>query len=394
MRAPGHRGPRHSTSGSVAIIFALAATVIFGAAGMAVDFISASSVRAALQSALDSAVLAAASAHVKNDNEARTIISEYMTSNWSSKYPDLEAETIQSVSDETVTGQAQVRMPTSLTSILGFDTLEIVVNSTATIASETIEIAMVIDNSSSMRPHLNQLKQALISVVDTLSPDGSNENVSFAVIPYSTYVNVGVSNKNQSWLSFDEADVDDWEGCVGSRDYPLELDDDDGTPIPAVSNVNCNPTEILPLTSDATVTKSWIDSLTAEVMDTYTGAGLVWGWRALSDNEPYTEARRYGEVQKVIIFLTDAFSTVGPSYPKHNDDDNMAEYVWQTQCTNIKAKGIVLYTIAYQTSNDRERWLSDCATSASHALTADNSAELKSAFEDIAAKLATVYLSN
>jgi hypothetical protein len=42
----------------------------------------------------------------------------------------------------------------------------------------------------------------------------------------------------------------------------------------------------------------------------------------------------------------------------------------------------------------REQWLSDCSTSPSHAFTADNSSELTSAFEEIAAKLATVYLSN
>jgi hypothetical protein len=285
-------------------------------------------------------------------------------------------------------------MPTSLTSVLGFDTLDITADSTATIASQTIEIAMVVDNSSSMRHHLNQLKQALTSVVDTLSPEGSNDTVSFAVIPYSSYVNVGLSNRNQPWLSFDEADEAAWQGCVGSRDYPLELFDEDDAPIPAVSGVNCNPTEILPLTSDVTLAKSWIASLTTEVSDTYTGAGLIWAWRALSEDEPFIEAKAYGEAQKVIIFLTDAYTTVGPSYPKHNSEDDVADHIWQAQCTNIKARQIVLYTIAYQTDNVREEWLSDCSTSPSHAFTADNSSELTSAFEEIAAKLATVYLSN
>jgi hypothetical protein len=350
-------------------------------------------VRVALQNALDSAVLAAASARVKNDNEAETIITEFMTSNWSTKYPTLSAQTTQSVTDETIIGHAYVRMPTTLTSVLGFDGLDITVDSTASIASTTIEVAMVIDNSSSMRSHLNQLKAALTSVVDILSAN-AGEEVSFAVIPYSTYVNVGLGNRNQPWLSFDEADEAAWQGCVGSRDYPLDLDDEDNTPVPAVSGVNCNPTELLPLTSDVDTTKAWIDSLTTEVSDTYTGAGLVWGWRALTASEPFTEAKAYGEAQKVIIFLTDAFSTMGPSFPKHDSEDETADNIWQAQCTNIKAEGIVLYTIAYQTSNDRERWLAQCSTSQSHAFTADNSAQLKSAFEDIAAKLATVYLSN
>jgi Flp pilus assembly protein TadG len=391
MRA-GQRETQHSTSGSVAVLFAVAATLIFGAAGMAVDFISASGVRVALQNALDSAVLAAASARVKNDREAENVITEFMASNWSTKYPTLAAHTTQSVTDETIVGQASVRMPTTLTSVFGFDGMDISVSSTATIASSTIEVAMVVDNSSSMRPHLNQLKSALTSVVEILAANA--DDVSFAVIPYSAYANVGLSNRNQPWLSFDQADEAAWQGCVGSREYPLELADEDDTPIPAVSGVNCNPTEILPLTSDVTSAKSWIDSLTTEGSDTYTGAGLIWGWRTLSDDQPFTQAKAYGEAQKVIIFLTDAYSTVGPSYPEHDNEDDSAEQVWQTQCTNIKATGIVLYTIAYQTDNNRERQLADCATSASHAFTADNSAQMKSAFEDIAAKLATVYLSN
>jgi hypothetical protein len=271
--------------------------------------------------------------------------------------------------------------------------MDIAVTSSASVSTPTIEVAMVIDNSSSMRTHLKQLQKALTAVVDTLAPDGTDPDVTFSVIPFSTYVNVGVSNKEESWLSFDEADKTLWEGCVGSRDYPLDLDDTGDTPIPAVSGVTCNPMEMLPLTSDVDMVADWIDSLTTEVSDTYTGAGLIWGFRALSEREPLSEAKPYGESEKVIIFLTDAFSTVGPSYPKHDTEDDVGDNIWQEQCTNIKAADITLYTIAFQTDGTREAWLAECATSSSHAFTADNSNQLKTAFEDIAAKLARIYLS-
>jgi Flp pilus assembly protein TadG len=78
---------KRDSRGAVAVIFAVCAVVVFGAAGMAVDFINASGVRASLQQALDGAVLAAAAAHVKNENEAEEVIAEYMASNWSLKYP-------------------------------------------------------------------------------------------------------------------------------------------------------------------------------------------------------------------------------------------------------------------------------------------------------------------
>jgi Flp pilus assembly protein TadG len=387
------RNYRAAAKGSVAVIMGLTTAVVFGAAGMAVDFINASSVRTSLQQALDSAVLAAASAQVKNEHEAEEIITEFMASNWTEKFPSINADINQSVTDEVVTGTASVQIPTLITGLLGIHSMDIAVSSSATISTPTIEVAMVIDNSSSMRTHLKQLQKALTAVVDTLVPDGSDPDVTFAVIPYSTYVNVGLSNKNKSWMSFDEADETDWEGCVGSRDYPLDLDDSGDTPIPAVSGVTCNPTEMLPLTSDTDTVNEWIDGLTAEVNDTYTGAGLIWGLRALSEREPLTEAKAYGDSQKVIIFLTDAVSTMGPSYPKHDSEDDTADEIWQTQCTNIKAAGITLYTIAFQTGSTQEMQLATCATSSSHAFTADNSSELKDAFEDIAGKLERIYLS-
>ena len=46
------------------------------------------------------AVLAAASAHVRNDHEAETIITEFMTSNWTEKYPSLDIEVEQDVTDD------------------------------------------------------------------------------------------------------------------------------------------------------------------------------------------------------------------------------------------------------------------------------------------------------
>jgi Flp pilus assembly protein TadG len=379
---------------TVAVIFAFALVIVFGSAGMAVDFVNASGVRTSLQQALDGAVLAAAAARVQNESEAEKIITRFMSSNWSLKYPSLDAQISQSLTDDTVSGTATVSVPTLISGILGFENMEVNATSTATISNPTLEVAMVIDNSSSMVPHLSTLKNALESVIDILATDTSMAEKSFAVVPYSLYANVGTSNSTQSWLSLAPADAATWKGCVGSRNYPLELNDSDySTPIPAVVASNCNPTPLLPLTSDTATAKSWISGLEAKVDDSFTGAGLIWGWRVLSEDAPFTEAKPYGDAQKVIIFLTDAKSSMGPSYPKHNNEDNVADTVWQAQCTNIKARDIVLYTIAFDADSDREQQLEDCATSSAHAFTAGNASELKTAFEEIAKKLATVYLS-
>jgi Flp pilus assembly protein TadG len=384
---------KRDSRGAVAVIFAVCAVVVFGAAGMAVDFINASGVRASLQQALDGAVLAAAAAHVKNENEAEEVIAEYMASNWSLKYPTLDAQITQSWSEEAVNGGATVEMPTLISGVLGFDTMDVSVTSTATLGNTVIEVAMVVDNSSSMNPYLTTLKNSLETVVDTLTPNGTDENISFSVIPYSMYVNVGVGNKTKSWLSLSAADEPTWEGCVGSRNYPLDLDDTDSTAIPAVAGIECNPTALLPLTSDVASVKSWIAGLAAEVDGSFTGSGLIWGFRALSEREPFEEGKAYGDSQKVLIFLTDAYSTYGPSYPLHDNEDNVGDSIWIAQCSSVKAQGISLYTIAFSTDGDRQKMLRNCATSTSHAFTAENASDLKSAFTEIAETLATVYLS-
>src|SRR5687767_12926915 len=113
------RNYRAAAKGSVAVIMGLTTAVVFGAAGMAVDFINASSVRTSLQQALDSAVLAAASAQVKNEHEAEEIITEFMASNWTEKFPSINADINQSVTDEVVTGTASVQVPTLITGLLG-----------------------------------------------------------------------------------------------------------------------------------------------------------------------------------------------------------------------------------------------------------------------------------
>jgi Flp pilus assembly protein TadG len=382
-------------AGSVAVITGILATVVFGAAGIAVDFVNASYVRTSLQQALDGAVLAASASQVKNRHEAEMVIDEYMTSNWKQKFPDLAVDVNPTLGDHDITGVATTHVPTLLAGVLGIQEIAIHVTSTATAPDKSIEVAMVIDNSSSMRSHLSLLRESLLAVVETLALSPIAGDVKFAVVPYSIYVNVGTSNKNKSWLAFTGVDKSTWEGCVGSRDYPLELEDSDSTPIPAIDSSRCNPTALLPLTDDVDDVKSWIDDLEAEVDDTYMASGLIWGVRALSERDPLDEGAADGDTEKILIFLTDGYSTVGPSYPKHENEDTAGDAfgILEDQCTNAKAQGITIYTVAFEASSYNKGVLERCASSSSHAYEASAASDLVTAFSAIAAKLSTIYLS-
>jgi Flp pilus assembly protein TadG len=383
-----------NTSGSVAVILGIVATVMIGAAGIALDFAHASYIRTSLQHALDSAVLAASASHVQTEEEAEALIHEYMASNWKQKFPTLAVDIKPKVGEDNVTGVATTQVPTLLMGILGIKEIGVRVSSTATASIDKIEVAMVIDNSSSMRSNLDLLKNSLLSVVETLNNSLSSD-IKYAIVPYSIYVNVGTSNKDESWLSFDGVDKASWTGCVGSRDYPLELSDSDSTPIPAVATSRCNPTSLLPLTSDVNQVENWITDLEAEVDDTYMASGLIWGVRALSKREPLDEGAADGEAQKILIFLTDGYSTVGPSYPGQEDEDTSGDAldIVAAQCASAKAQGITIYVVAFGAGTDEMNILRACATSTAHVYEADSAGDLVTAFTAIATKLSKVYLS-
>jgi Flp pilus assembly protein TadG len=383
-----------NTSGSVAVILGIVATVMIGAAGIAVDFVNASYIRTSLQHALDSAVLAASASHVQTEEEAEALIHEYMDSNWKQKFPTLAVDIKPTLGEDNVTGVATTQVPTLLMGILGIKEIGVHVSSTATASQNNIEVAMVIDNSSSMRSNLDLLKSSLLAVVETLNNSLSSD-VKYAIIPYSIYVNVGTSNKDESWMSFSGVDKASWTGCVGSRDYPLELSDSDSTPIPAVTTSRCNPTSLLPLTSDVDQVENWITGLEAEVDDTYMASGLIWGVRALSEREPLDEGAPNGTAQKILIFLTDGYSTVGPSYPGHEDEDTsgIALDILAAQCASAKAQGITIYTVAFTAGTEEKEQLRNCASSTAHAYETESASGLVTAFAAIATKLSKVYLS-
>ena len=162
-----------------------------------------------------------------------------------------------------------------------------------------------------------------------------------------------------------------WKGCVGSRTYPLNIKDEQyGTRVPGVMNrprntaypassmkgwrwgeKNYCPTALIPLTPlktgrDKLVNK--IDSLQTKG-HTFIPAGLLWGWRVLSPQAPFTEGVSWTEVkqknvQKIIVLMTDGQNTHAPdrrpnrSYADHQEANSAyADQLLTNLCNNIKA---------------------------------------------------------
>jgi Flp pilus assembly protein TadG len=163
-----------------------------------------------------------------------------------------------------------------------------------------------------------------------------------------------------------------WYGCVGARPSPLNLQDANyGTRIPGLMDTWCA-TPIQPLTTDVSSVRSTVNSLTTSG-DTYLPAGLVWGWRMLSAQEPLGVPLNDGKPsKKFMILITDGRNTRSVDGQWHwGYNAAQSDIETRTVCHNIStdlATGTRVYTIAFEMDGlDTKTILQECATKTSGA---------------------------
>jgi Flp pilus assembly protein TadG len=173
-------------------------------------------------------------------------------------------------------------------------------------------------------------------------------------------------------------------------------------------NHMCDSQSLTTLTNTKSTVQSAINSMVAKG---YTNIhhGIMWGWRSLSPDAPLDEGKPYNEPYhaKIMIVMTDGANTF-PTSSKHNQSW-YSSYGFHKQgrlgassnstssmrsamngktalsCTNAKAAGIIIYTIAFSISDPTTvNMLRDCATSPAYALTINNGSALVATFEAIA----------
>lgn len=194
-----------------------------------------------------------------------------------------------------------------------------------------------------------------------------------------------------------------WNGCVASRNYPLNLQDKDFSfKVPGPNGLLC-PSEITPLTSNKSALKSAIDAL-IPVGNTYIPHGMAWGTRTLSKMAPYNEAKADGEMtakkgRRYLMLMTDGVNVVSPQIPAsplHNgsDIDLANDYLTET-CTNAKNSNIEVFTVSFGTGvdEDTQDLLRDCASQEDYYFHAGTSTEFKESFKAIADLIVTLHLS-
>lgn len=444
--------------GSIAIIFAIALVGVVAISGVSLDYARSVSVQNKLQRDLDAALLSSWQAE-QAGIPVEEMVKKHFIANWKSTEgittPVLD---IREQADGSVKGTATAAVDASLSRVLGFDSVSIKVESEIGVANQHMEIALVVDNTASMTgDKLAALRKSAGELVtNAFKSKNAKDYVKIGVVPFAQYVNVGTANRNKPWMSVPNdtstqvtscsmqkpiigksncrmetytymndgtpvtyqsevcdyqygpesevcstwTDAKTWNGCVGSRSYPLNtLDEQYSTPIPGIQNVSCN-SPVLPLTNEEATIRASLDAMTA-VGETYVPAGLIWGWRVLSQDAPFEEGTAYGAmkdgqpVKKILILMTDGANTISATQPTHGGNDATAANQLTTEiCTNVKAKKIEIYTIAFSVTDDTiKNVLKGCASPGHYYFDAADTQELQTAFQNISKNLRALALA-
>lgn len=189
-------------------------------------------------------------------------------------------------------------------------------------------------------------------------------------------------------------------------------------------NSGCTSRAITPLTTTKTTLTTEIGQLQAEGQ-TNIAEGLHWGWRTITNTGVFSGASAYNTANttKIIVLMTDGVNTwssasnvpvvksqysaygyfnnvdgsttsnrLPPGYGSLTTSDdarNAMDQLTRETCTNMKAKNVVIYAVAFSTPGDAidasgQQLIKDCASSTDKFFLASDAGSLNTIFETIA----------
>lgn len=188
-------------SGNIIMIFALSILPILAVVGTAIDISRIQSAKMQLSTLLDQSVLASANLSTTEDPE--DLIEDWMESQvaqFGYAPSDLEVDVTSTLAfnSRDVRATASIKVPTLMMYMFNKDSTTIEVKAAAVQSITNIEIAMVLDISSSMRgQRLTSLKAASTDFVDIILNPSNQATTSINIVPFGGTVNIGDSLFNK-----------------------------------------------------------------------------------------------------------------------------------------------------------------------------------------------------
>ena len=366
------------SSGSVAIIFAVAAIPVFLGAGVAIDMVRSTEAKTELQSALDAGALAAASSADLSDYEREqvakaTFAANFKVANGATVVPNF------ALTNGQISMSADYEFPTAFMRLAGINTMDVGSSVTINLPEEkNAEIALVLDYSGSMdqfaggQQKYKVMRDAAINMVDDMTEQGTSDRVKFGLVPFSHHVNVTLPGK----FVVGADPTQSWTGCTQDRQYPHNQADE----TPALNNDStkwgqaqapehlandCTPyapksLTVRPISDDHAGVITQLENMTPNAW-THIALGFSFGWQLVAPNGLFGDVAEYNddETMKVIVLLTDGRQTEPGFGPGSSRNVSRGEANLEELCENAKAKNVTVVTVAFdlqhQATEDRLR---------------------------------------
>lgn len=390
-------------SGGMAVTFTLSLLLIVTAVSASVEYARAARAQATLESALDSATLAAARALHDGPMTVAQVeakVSSFLTANLAESGAAVTLTSLD-VTIDTTKGKVITAVAGEIDSefypIVGSEILKIGANASSTYESKKVELALVLDVTGSMQGQkLTDLKTAALEMIDTLLPSsGANDaRVRISLVPFAAAVNASSyasavrASGTYSHTCVTEAKSDTFQDTAPSV-KPLRGD-----------TSSCPSAAVMPLTNNRTGLINRINSFVASG-NTAGHLGVRWGWFTISPNwtavwptESDPVAYTDDKSLKIIVFMTDG--DFNKYYASGNGTSNQQA---ANVCTNAKSSGVTVYSVALSTtsaplSSTGKAIMQGCATSEKHYYDTSTGDELIAAFRTIAATVQAIYLAS
>lgn len=444
-------------SGVSAVAFAITFAVLAPMTMGIFDVYQMNEQRGKLQDALDAAALYAARSPATTTKEVDAIGDKALDANLKlipGATLQSSTFTLDTTGDPKVIAVASVRVPALAPD--AFVHNPVTVNSEVTRAGNNLEVALVLDNSNSMAgASLTALKSAAGQLVDLVVSDTQRPYYSkVSIIPYANGVNVGTAYADTARgvvLSSNNSACSNNLNSLGCPNYTYRNPSGskrtlavstcvsertgseaytDAAPSTALVGFNypaaaagnpCLSATMAPLSSDKPTIHSAIDHLTS-CCSTGGHIGVAWGWYTLSPNwnqvftgdaapaaygTPHTIKAlvlmtdgEYNSVYCKGVIAQDSLSGSGSSTDHINCNGTNGKDPYaqaQALCSAMKAapNNIVIYTVGLNVLSkpDAQDLVNKCATDAKHVYLPADGTAMTVAFQQIAADLQKLRLS-
>jgi Flp pilus assembly protein TadG len=399
-------------SGSYAILMGVLSVPLVLAAGFGVDITMANRQQAALQQAMDSAVLAGARYLPSGDKAAidaanaffaanATLIGASGTNSYSQSFE---------VRDGVLHGSVDYKSPTYFMQLANYDAIDLSARSAAGASGGGMELVLVLDVSGSMKSKgkIEALRSASLKLIDTIYGDNATlPNTWVGVAPFSGRVNI--LDYENGWI--EELDPKEKEkgkargngggkksqtiacaapGCPDLRSEENRQNDapPDVETFPPFTHDEkvCPGPRALGLTANKAQVRALLSSLYTG-HGTSTQEGMAWGFRMLSPKwqgewgNPNLPLSYADTPRKIAVIMTD-----GENNPHQAGDDfsrDTSNQMLLETCSLMKANDITIYSIAFDMGNSLTTLYQSCASKPEYHYDALSNAALISAFEAI-----------